>query len=189
VTQGLGFCRQPAEGKVLESPHFIDIHSPRTRFTVLPAGLPYHRRFGLRKLDTLLVVHGETARKFRLAVGVDVRYPAHAALETIAPTSDLNRRSPAPAVPWGWLFHLDARNVMATDWEPVCSEDRPTGFRVRLLETEGRHSQFVLRSFRPVASAQRVDFLSGLQSELPVDGDQIELELQPRQWIQVEATF
>jgi hypothetical protein len=78
---------------------------------------------------------------------------------------------------------------MATHWQVLCSQERPTGFRVRLLETEGRHSEFVLRSPRPVASAQRVDFLGGLLSELPVEGDQINLEIQPRQWIQVEAVF
>jgi alpha-mannosidase len=189
VFQGVGLCRQPSDGKYLESPHFIEIAAPKTRLTVFPAGLPYHRRFGLRKLDTLLVVHGETARKFRLGIGVDARYPAHAAMDLLVPPGELCRPASAPATPWGWLFHLDARNVMATHWEPLCSQGHPTGFRVRLLETEGRHSEFVLRSFRPVASAQRVDFLGGLQSELPVDGDQIHLELQPRQWIQMEATF
>lgn len=189
VFQGVGLCRQPSDGKFLESPHFIEIHAPKTRLTIFPAGLPYHRRFGLRKLDTLLVVHGETARKFRFGIGVDVRYPAHTAMEAIVPPAEFCRPASAPSTPWGWLFHLDARNVMATHWEPLCSQGRPTGFRVRLLETEGRHSEFVLRSFRPVASARRVDFLGGLQSELSVDGDGIRFEIRPRQWIQVEATF
>ncbi len=189
VIQGLGFCRHPTEGKLLESPHYIEIHSSRTRFTVFPAGLPYHRRFGLRKLDTLLVVRGETARTFRLGLGVDVRYPAHAALEAIVPSAKLCRTSDAPVTPWGWLFHLDARNVMATSWEALSQEDRVTGFRVRLLETEGRRAECLLRSFRPVASAQRVDFLGAPTSELPVEADAISVDLQPRQWIQVEAHF
>lgn len=189
VVQGLGLCRHATEGKVLESPHFIEIHSPRTRFTVLPAGLPYHRRFGLRKLDTLLVVRGETARSFRLGVGVDVRYPAHAALDAIASPREWCHKAAAPVSPWGWLFHLDARNVMATHWESLCENGRARGFRVRLLETEGRRAECLLRCFRPVATAQRVDFLGALVSELPVEGDEISLELQPRQWIQVEARF
>ena len=189
VIQGLGLCRHPTEGKVLEAPHFIEIRSPRTRFAVFPGGLPYHRRFGLRKLDTLLVVGGETARKFRLGLGVDVRYPAHAALETIASPRELCRKTAPGASPWGWLFHLDARNVLATCWEPLYRQDRAVGFRVRLLETEGRSAPCSLRSFRPVASAQRVDFLGAVVSELPVEEDAIQLELQPRQWIQVEALF
>jgi len=135
------------------------------------------------------VVHGETARKFRLGLGVDVRYPAHAALEAIASPRELCRKTAPGASPWGWLFHLDARNVMATCWEPLYRQDRAVGFRVRLLETEGRAAPCSLRSFRPVASAQRVDFLGAVVSELPVEEDAIQLELQPRQWIQVEALF
>ncbi len=189
VVQGLGFCRHPTEGKVLESPHYLEIHSTRTRFTVFPAGLPYHRRFGLRKLDTLLVVRGETARTFRFGVGVDVRYPAHAALEAIASPRELCRGALPPSAPWGWLFHLDARNVMATSWQPLLGQGRVAGFRVRLLETEGRRAECRLRSFRPVASAQHVDFLGALVSELPVEGDEIHVDLQPRRWIQVDAFF
>ena len=71
VFQGVGLCRQPSEGNYLEAPHYLDVRSPRTRLTILPGGLPYHRRYGLRKLDTLLVVAGETARKFRLGIGVE----------------------------------------------------------------------------------------------------------------------
>jgi alpha-mannosidase len=189
VFHGVGLCRQPSDGKFLESPHFIDIRSPRTQLTILSGGLPYHRRYGVRKLDTLLVVHGETARKFRLGIGVDVRYPAHAAMEVLAQPPECYPLESAPRTPWGWLFHLDARNVLATHWEPLVANGRATGFRVRLLETEGRHSELALRSFRPLASARKVDFLGGLQSELPVDADQVTVELRPREWIQVEAAF
>jgi alpha-mannosidase len=189
VFQGVGFCRQPSDGKYLESPHFIDIRSPRTQLTILPGGLPYHRRYGIRKLDTLLVVHGETARKFRLGIGVDVKYPAHAAMDVLAQAPECYRQESAPRTPWGWLFHLDARNVLATHWEPLAAEGRATGFRVRLLETEGRPTDLALRSFRTLASARKVDFLGGQQSELPVDADQVSVELRPREWIQVEAAF
>jgi alpha-mannosidase len=189
VFQGVGFCRQPSEGKFLEAPHFIDIRSPRTELTLFPCGLPYHRRFGIRKLDTLLVVPGESARSFRLGIGVDVKYPAHAAIDSLAMPPDPGRREPAPKSTWGWLFHLDSRNVLATHWEPLADQRRATGFRVRLLETEGRRAELVLRSFRPVESARKVDFQGGLQSELPVEGDQITIDLGPREWAQVEATF
>jgi len=189
VFQGVGLCRQPSEGKFIEAPHFIDIRSPRTQLTVFPCGLPYHRRFGIRKVDTLLVVPGETARTFRLGIGVDVRYAAHAAIDALAMLPETGRREPAPQSPWGWLFHLDCRNVLATHWGPLAVEGRATGLQVRLLETEGRRAELVLRSFRPVASARKVDFVGGLQSELPVEGDQITIEIGPREWAQVEASF
>ncbi len=46
------------------------------------------------------------------------------------------RRRPSPRS--SWLFHIDARNLVATHWEPLEQEGRIAGFRVRLLETEGR---------------------------------------------------
>jgi len=118
-----------------------------------------------------------------------VKYPAHAAIDALAMPPEFGRREPAPKGPWGWLFHLDCRNVLATHWEPLAVEGRATGLRVRLLETEGRRAELALRSFRPVASARKVDFPGGLQSELPVEGDRITIELGPREWAQVEATF
>jgi len=189
VFQGVGLCRQPCEGKIVEAPHFIDIRSPRTQITILPGGHPFHRRFGLRKLDTLLVVPGETARTFRLGIGVDVKYPAQAAIDLLASPPESGRREPAPKSAWGWFFHLDARNVLATHWEPVATEGRATGYRVRLLETEGRRAELALRSFRPAASARKLDFQGTVQSDLPVEGDRVTVELGPREWTQVEVAF
>ena len=102
----------------IESPHFVDICRGKQRTTLLCGGLPYHRRFGPRKLDTLLVVRGETARSFRLGIGIDVPHPMAAALGFLAPPLVLPDQPPPPT-PTGWLFHLDCRNVLATHWEPL----------------------------------------------------------------------
>lgn len=189
VLRGVGLCSQATSGRVLETPYYVDIRSARTRFTILPAGLPYHRRFGLRKLDTLLVVQGETARRFHLEIGVDLKHPAHAALDAMAGHGVWLVPSPAPRPPWGWLFHLDARNVVATAWNLLVSEGKTVGFRVRLLETEGRHVELGLRSFRAVASAKKLDFLGAPVADLAVEGDEIQLPLGPREWTQLEARF
>ena len=103
--------------------------------------------------------------------------------------AELVLRAARPANAWGWLFHLDARNVLATRWEPILAEGKPAGFRVRLLETEGRAAAVGLRSFRPVASARSIDFVGEVQAELTVEGDQIEVQIGPREWIQVEVMF
>ncbi len=60
--RGVGLANLPTELTQIESPHFVDICRGRQRTTLLCGGLPYHRRLGLRKLDTLLAVQGETAR-------------------------------------------------------------------------------------------------------------------------------
>ncbi len=179
----------PTEISQVEAPYFVDIRSPRVQTTILTGGLPYHRRFGLRKLDSLLSVKGDTARSFRLGIGVDLKYPMPAALEFMASQSVRVEKAPPPAVASGWLFHLDSRNVIATAWEPLISGNRVIGFRVRLLETEGRVSQVGLRSFRAIASARKVDFLSQQPEELSVSGDRLSLEIAAREWVQVEAEF
>lgn len=179
----------PTDVSRLEAPYFVDIRSPKVRTTVLTGGLPYHKRFGLRKLDSILSVKGDTARSFRLGIGVDLKYPMPAALEFLAPRSVCVEKAPPPAVASSWLFHLDSRNVIATAWEPLVSEDREIGFRVRLLETEGRSSQVALRSFRSLASARKIDFLGKQPEELPTGGDRLGLEIAAHEWVQVEAEF
>jgi len=189
VHRGVGLTRRPIDGSFIEAPEFIDLRSPRTQFTILPGGLPYHRRFGSRKLDTLLVVRGERARRFRLGIGIDVGYCARAAVESLAADHCLAGKHTAPAKPSGWLFHLDARNVLATHWEPVTAEGRTVGLRVRLLETEGRHVRTQLQSFRPVDSARKTDFLGQGLVGLPVRADGITIELNAHEWAEVEVLF
>ena len=136
-------------------------------------------------LDTLLVVQGESARRFRLGVGFDIAHPLTAALGLLAPRT-IATGVPAPPSPSGWLFHLDSRNVVATHWEPIVSAGRSDGFRVRLLETEGRAALLGLRSFRAPRSARRLD---DPPVELSVEGDRVKVQIQPYQWIEVECRW
>jgi alpha-mannosidase len=195
-----------------ESPHFVDIRRGKQRTTLLCGGLPYHRRLGLRKLDTLLVVHGETARSFRLGIGIDVPHPTAAALGFLAPPIVLADQ-PSPPAPSGWLFHLDCRNVLATHWEPllctphaprVCTPHAPReetpgetprlpdglrGFRVWLLETDGRGVQLGLRCFRSVASAHKINPGDVPPVQLAVADDCATIHVGPHQWTEVEVLF
>ena len=189
VVRSVNSVGLPTDVSRLEAPYFVDVRSPNVQTTILTGGLPYHRRFGLRKLDSILSVKGDTARSFRLGIGVDLKYPMPAALEFLAPQSVSVDRSPRPGVASSWLFHLDSRNVIATAWEPLISKDCGIGFRVRLLETEGRSSQVGLRSFRSLASAQKVGFLGQDPDDLKIDGDRLVLEMAAHEWVQVEAKF
>jgi len=189
VYRAVSLASRPTERNQVESPHFVEIRSERKRVTILTGGLPYHRRFGLRKLDTLLVVRGETARSFRLGIGVDLTHPVSAALDFLAPQNVLAQKAPPPTTGTGWLFHVDAKNVIATHWDPLLRDGRVAGFRVRLLETEGRRSETRLRSFRAIASARKVNFQNEQPTELPVADDKITIDLKPHEWAQVEAEF
>ena len=186
--RSVSLANLPTDVVQLETPHFIDVRSDKVRTTLLCGGLPYHRRFGLRKLDTLLVVRGETARRFRLGIGIDLPHPTPAAIGFLAPQTVHFGRTPPPA-PSGWLFHLDARNVLATRWEPVLAEGNVDGVRVRLLETDGRRTQLHLRCFRPVKSAGKILWGDTPPDELPVKDDQVTIDLGPHEWVEVEARF
>jgi alpha-mannosidase len=209
---------QPTDLQRFESPLFVDVRSGDLCTTILCGGLPYHRRIGFRKLDTLLVVQGESARRFRLGVGIDLPSAMQAALGFLTPKTMCCPAAPPPAK-HGWLFHIDHRNVIATRWEPLFGDQgseiggrdkqrtldlktpasrrpppvaslRPViGFRVRLLETEGRHAQVGLRSFRTVAAAQKIEPGVASPFKLPIEGDKIGISISPHQIIDVEALF
>ena len=153
--RSVNMTTQPTELTRFESPLFVDIRSGELRTTILCGGLPYHRRIGLRKLDTLLAVQGETARRFRLGVGIDLPNAMRAALGFLAPKTIYFPAAPPPAK-HGWLFHIDHQNVIATRWEPLFESPVPTnlrsvpgegqgegqgpGFRVQGSGIRGQHS-------------------------------------------------
>ncbi|MCX7428175.1 MAG: hypothetical protein NTW96_21415 [Planctomycetia bacterium] len=187
--RSVGMMRVATEAPRIEAPHFVDVRSERVRTTILTGGLPYHRRFGPRRMDTLLVVRGETSRRFRLGVGVDLPYPVPAAIEFLAPRTVLAEMAAPLSAASGWLFHVDARNVVATHWEPIIAEGRAAGFVARLLETEGRKTTLGLRSFREVTAAEETDFTGQGSQSLPFQGDRVTVELAAHEWVEVRVRW
>jgi alpha-mannosidase len=197
--RSVNMAETPTELKQFESPYFVDIRRAKQRTTLLTGGLPYHRKCGLRKLDTLLAVRGETARQYRLGIGIDLPYAMSSGLSFMDPPFVLPNR-PAPHLASGWLFHLDCRNVLATHWEivgifpsrfarEVGGEGTKTGFRVRLLEVEGRGVLLRLRCCRHVRSARLIRADAEASSELTVEGDRIDVPIGPHQRLELEAIF
>jgi len=187
-------CRSEADR--LESPWFVDLRTEKERTTLLFGGLPYHRRIGVHKLDTLLIVRGETARDFRVGIGIDLRHPMCAAWNFLAPAMAIPmrrkktpREQAASEAQQGWFFHVNVRNVLALAWESIIQEDRVQGLRVRLVETEGRSTTAELRTLRPVADAAQVDFTGKHIRDLAVEGDKIQIPFHAYQYLQVEARY
>ena len=182
------------QARRLEAPHFVEIEAAEGRTALLTGGLPYHQRIGERMLDTLLAVRGESAKTARLGIGIDVPHAWTAALDLLSPPITRREDAPPPApVQHGWLFSLDSKNAVVTHWSPI-SDDGPeprkvVGFRVRVLETEGRGGRVHLRSFRAPSSAKRMDFLNQSIGSLNVEGDRIAIELGAYEWVQVEARW
>jgi alpha-mannosidase len=191
LARGVGGARERTEAKRLEAPQFVEITTTNQRTAVLTAGLPYHRRVGFRMLDSILICPGEQARSFRLGVGIDVAQPALAAMELIAPDMALLETAPPPQAATGWFFHVDAKNVAATHWEPLAAtaDHAAGGFRARLIETAGQAGTVHLRSFRSLASARQLDFQHQPLVDLTVEGDKIVIDITAFEWIELEAFF
>lgn len=182
--------RQPVKGQRFEAPLYVEIDDGGTRTAILTGGLPFHRRHGLRMLDSLLIVSGERCRRFQLGIGVELKNPLHEALHLITPPPVLAQTAAPPrAANFGWLFHIDARNVAATHWEAIVEDQRTVGFRARLLETQGRQSQAHLQCFRPVNTARKVNFLGETLSTCPVENGVVQFQLTAHEWAAIEARW
>jgi alpha-mannosidase len=176
--------------KRLEAPDFVEIVGSKSQTAILTDGLPYHLRVGGRMLDSLLVVRGETRRRFRLAIALANPYPWQAAADTMSPVAVVEGRFPPPrGATSGWLFHLDSKAIDTTHWSPLVEEGAVVGFRVRLLELAGRGASLSLRTYRDVASACRITLSGETAEDLPVQGDRIQIEIGAFEWLELEARW
>jgi alpha-mannosidase len=181
--------RQPIGGQNIEAPHYIEISDEKHSTTLLTGGLPFHRRNGERMLDTLLITRGERGRKFKVGVGIDLTHPLHEALGLLVPRTVARNSAPPSSSASGWLFHLDAKNVVMTSLAPLVEENRVVGFRARLLETAGRPANLSFSSFRGVQSAETVDFLGQSLCPCKVEAGKIQLSLAASEWVEVVARW
>lgn len=185
--RSLGMTPHHTSANRIEAPHFVEIRGEEERTAILCGGLPYHRRVDMRMLDTLLITAGETQTHFKLAIGVGLPHPLHGALGMMSPMPVVE--SAEPALASSWLFHIDAKNIVATAWSEIVEDGQLMGFRVRLLETAGRHTQATLQSFRPIDSARHVTFTGSVLSDLRVEYDVLHLDLTRYEWAEIEARF
>jgi alpha-mannosidase len=195
-----------------ESPHFLEIATESQRITILNGGLPFHRKTGPRMVDSLLIVAGETQRRFRFALAIDADYPMQAAMDFLAPPTVLESSGGPPiAGNSGWLFHLNARNVQILQLRPamrpdlsdaVSAEDSAAAddssatslgggyaFAVRLVETEGRQRPVRLECYRTPTRATRRDFQGRILGELAIVGDGVLIEMGAYEIVDVELRF
>ncbi len=181
--------RQPVAGKQFEAPHYVELVAEPQRTTIFTGGLPFHRRVGMRMLDTLLVVRGERARRFRVGIGIDVTHPYQEAVSLHAPQLTLPETNSPPNPASSWLFHLDAKNVATTHWSPVREGGKLVGFRTRLLETMGRGGPVKLSACRTLTAASKLDLQGQPVETLPVENGQAVVQLTAHDWTTVEARW
>ncbi len=206
LTRSLLGGAQIVDSERFESPYYLEIADENRRTTILNLGLPFHRKTGLRMLDSILITEGETCHRFRFVVAIDQTYPMQAALDAMTPVSVIPTETGPPNVGnSGWFFHLDARNVQIiritnlmseppNDLEPCGQYDKLNpapgcGFAVRMMETEGRHKSVALRCYLMPTIARQRDFEGRTIGDLKIDGNCVHVEMTAYAIADIELRF
>jgi len=170
------------------TPDYVELRSMGQSTVMFPGGLPFHLRQGTRMLDVLLVTPGETARAFDLAVGLDREYPVQTALGMISPAPVVATTHGPPHVgASGWLFHLDAPNLMLTSLRP--GPDGADAVTARLLECGGHDGPAELRCVRNPVRASVLDARGNALLEASTHGDAVHLEVAHNDLLQLRVEF
>jgi alpha-mannosidase len=206
LTRSVLGTAQPLGQERFESPHYLEIADSDTRTTIIHHGLPFHRKTGRRMCDSLLIVEGETRRRFRFSVAVERPYPQQAALDAMCPAVIIPTEvGPPRCGATGWFLHVDAPNVQLTRLTDLMDEPRSdaatwespelatvatgSGFAVRLQETEGRQQSVAVSCFRTPLSVRQRDFTGRTIGHPRIDGDAIRLTLSPFEITDLELRF
>ena len=170
----------------LEAPLFVQVDTAKNNTHVLSGGVPYHRRATPTQLDTILVTSGESARKFRLGLGVDLANPTHAALDWMAADNPPLLLDGGAKNESGWLFHVSAKNVLATSWQPLPAKN---GLQMRLMETQGKRTRLRLQAFKPWAKMDRVAIDGGCLGSVEIKEGFAELTLSAHEIVELHGVY
>jgi alpha-mannosidase len=172
-----------------EAPDYLELSAEQHRTLILPDGRPYFVQTVARMIDALLIARGEERRKFRFGIVLDSAHPAQDALAFRTSLAAVAEAARPVSGEVGRLFVVYAKNVVATHWESILDGERVAGFRVRLLETEGRAGRVELHAPRKMLSARQVDFRGRTLVDVPAGDDRIALDIAAYEWIEVEAKY
>jgi alpha-mannosidase len=155
---------------------------------IFPGGLPFHQRSGRRMLDVLLICQGEEARSFDLGLSLDREQPAQTALGLTSPVGVVAATQGPPHVgAAGWLFHLDAPNVLLTTLRTP--EDGSSAVVARLLESSGYGGQAGFRCVRNPTRAYVQDLRGNQLFDAEVEGDMARLDVNGNDLVQLRVEF
>jgi hypothetical protein len=183
-----------------QSPDYLEIRHPPQSTAILTGGLPFHQRQGGRMVDVILLPEGEKAVEFDLGIVLDRDQPIQTALGYASPLAIVATSKGPPHIgAAGWLFHVDASNLLLTRMTPGKMEalaegaEPPSGpadaITARFLEC-ANYSGF--SEFRCVRDPGRAVILDGRGQQLlqpNMHGDVVNLEVSPNDLVHVQVEF
>ena len=139
-------------------------------------------------LDVILLPEGETARAFELAIGLDREHPMQTALGMVTPVPIVPTTKGPPHVgATGWLFHLDASNLVLHSLRP--GNDGSDTVTARLLECSAYGGQAELRCVRDPRRAMLLDARGANLLEVATQGDGVLFDVSSGDLVQVQIEF
>jgi hypothetical protein len=171
-----------------ETPDYLELRTGAQNTAIFPGGLPFHQRHGSRMLDVILSVEGEETSSFELAIGVDRGNPMQTASGVATPVPVVETSMGPPHVgAAGWLFHLDAPNLLLTSLRPAPAG--ADGVTARLLEIGGVGGQAQWRCVRDPKQARLLDAHGEATLDLPIQGDAVQMDVGRNDLIQMRVDF
>ena len=173
--RGLHDTQQPVRLEKFLAPSYLHVDNGHTPLTLFSDGLAYHRQSQLRVLDSLLIVRGESARRFRFAIGVGIETPHLTASQRPSDCLAIPLEATTPSQQR--FFHLASKNPLVVDSTPTFhSNGSCNGAILRFRESVGASGQAVLYAPAKLIGAKLLD-LSGKPLEaLSVTDDRVTLE-------------
>jgi alpha-mannosidase len=149
-------------------------------------------------VDIILMPEGEAVQAFDLGIGLDREHPMQTALGMVTPVPLVPTDKGPPHVgDTGWLFHLDAPNLVLTGMRPGGLERRDAeplpdltdAVTARLLECTGYHSSAEFRCVRDPLRAALLDARGTRLMDASVSGDAVLFDVAPGDLMQVQVEF
>ena len=183
-----------------QTPDYLEIRTPPLSATIITGGLPFHQKQGGRMVDVILVPEGEKTAAFEMGIAFDREVAAQTALGYTSPLAIVPTTKGPPHIgASGWLFHIDASNLLLTRMTPGRAEavgsngaesDRlADAVTARFLECANYSG---LAEFRCVRDPQRaivLDARGQFMVEANRSGDIVHLEVTPNDLVHVQVEF
>ena len=191
----------------LQAPECVDIRSEDTiGITILSAGLPYYKKVSDSRIDSILIPSGETRRRFRFGVGVDLEDPHLEALSYSDIPPFILGNLPSPRRIATQFLTVADPNISILETTPLIESSAAhsnssqrdeklnesfSGFQITLLETHSAETETTLRSLLPIKRVEAVNYLGDVTKETidVKNGSTIPLKFKPRQMRMLRLYF
>jgi hypothetical protein len=185
-----------------QTPDYLDIRALAQSTAIFVGGLPFHQKQGGRMVDVILIPEGEKATVFEMSIALDREVPMQTAWGYTSPLAIVPTAKGPPHIgSSGWLFHVDASNLLLTRMTPgllpspsgrgAGGEGKPISDAItaRFLECANYSGLAEFRCVRDPARAIILDARGQFLLEANRSGDVVHLEVTPNDLVHVQVEF